>query len=226
MKGLKKNLIYWGYSFERIALAMLVGIVFYFVMMCFVQGDLGSENAGIEAYTQSLLGYLWIFACIGIFINGFTAALSYYPMSIFLGSSRRASFWAMQIMQHLVMLQYLLLGAAAYYVLDRTLFFDLRKMVFTMIGGGLALLALSHVTCICSAKFGRIAGIVVYIVSVILITVAAVILVVSGEGAPAGYEQIMQDILRKPYVFIGALMVDGITMWLYYLVVKKQDLQS
>lgn len=225
MKGLKKNLIYWGMSFERLALAMLSGIAAYAVMMCFMGGNIVGEGAGIDEYIQVLLGYLWIFAFIGIFVNGFTAALSYYPMSISLGSSRKASYVAMQIMQHLIMLQYLLIGATGYYIFDRATFFDLGKILLSIIGVFLILIALTNVTCIFSAKFGKIAGFVVYIVSLVLVVVTVVLVVLSNQGEVEGYKLMIQSILWKPYMFIGALVADVVTIGLYYSVVRKQDLQ-
>lgn len=225
MKGLKKNLIYWGMSFERLAMAMLAGIAVYAVMMCFMGGNIVGEGAGIEDYAQALLGYLWIFAFIGIFMNGFTAALSYYPMSISLGSTRKASYVGMQIMQHVIMLQYLLIGAIGYYIFDRATFWELGKVLFTIIGVFLALIALTNVTCIFSAKFGKIAAFVVYIVSLVLIVVTVVIVVLSNQGEVEGYKLMIQNILLKPYVFIGALAADAVTIGLYYSVVRKQDLQ-
>jgi len=225
MKGLKKNLIYWGMSFERLAMAMLAGIAAYAVMMCFMGGNIVGRGAGFEEYTQSLLGYLWIFAFIGIFMNGFTAALSYYPMSISLGSSRKSSYVAMQIMQHLIMLQYLLIGAIGYYIFDRATFGDLGKMLLTIIGVFLGLIALTNVTCIFSAKFGKTAGFVLYIVSLILVVATVVIVALSSEGELEGYQQVIRDILLKPYVFIGAFLADAVTMGIYYSVVRKQDLQ-
>lgn len=225
MKGLKKNLIYWGISFERLAMAMLAGIAIYAVMMCFMGGNIVGEGAGIEEYAQTLLGYLWMFALIGIFMNGFTAALSYYPMSISLGSTRKASYVGMQIMQHAITFQYLLIGAIGYYVFDREIFWELGKILLSIIGIFLGLIALTNVTCIISAKFGKIAAFVVYIVSLVLIVVTVVIVVLSGQGAVEGYKLMIQNILLKPYVFIGALVADAVTIGIYYSLVKKQDLQ-
>lgn len=220
MKGLKKNLIYWGYTFEKLAVALLAGIAVYTVMMCLMEGGIN-----IEDFSRFLLGYLWIFAFIGIFMNGFTAALSYFPMSISLGTSRKASFWAMQIMQHLIMLQYLVIGAVAYYLFDKELFFNMGKMVLSILGLFLALMTLTNITCICSAKFGKIAGLVVYIVSLILIVATVVIVLLSGQGELDGFEEVIRSIVMKPYLFVGALLADVITIGLYYLVAKKQDLK-
>lgn len=221
MKGLKKNLIYWADIMERMTLAMLTGIAVYAVMMSLMGGAAGDEGTGINGY----IAYLWIFATISVFLNGFNGALNYFPMSISLGSTRKASYVGMQIMMHLMMLQNLLIIAVAYYGVDRETFNEIKGIALTIVGVFVAIIAFTNITCIVSVKFGKGVGMVVYVVSLLLVIGVAVIAALSADGNADNIVQLLQNILLKPYVFIGALAADVISIAAYYPVIKKQDLQ-
>lgn len=177
MKDLKKNLIYWGLTFEKLTLAMIFGIVVYVLVMTLMGGGFSEEEL-----KESLLVYTWLFILISVFINGFFAANSYFPMTISLGSTRTVSFTAMQIMQHVILVQYILLSGVAYYFLNREVFDFLATCVLSIIGGIMTLMALSNVTCIISRRFGQVAGMIVYIGSLIIVVAAVVIFIISADS--------------------------------------------
>ena len=220
MKGLKKNLIFWAVTYEKVVGAMFLGIFVYVFMMAFVGGGISPEEL-----RSRFLGYIWLFIGISAFVNGFSGSLSYFPQTISLGSTRRASFTGMQIMQHVIMLQYLVIGIVAYFFLDQEMLVKLLQMGLSIIGGVLLLIALSNLVCICSVKFGRTVGMVVYIVTFISVLVGVCVVLFINSGNKEDIFHAISEICSKPYLFLGGILADAVTMALYYRMSLKQDLQ-
>ena len=220
MKGLKKNLIFWAVTYEKVAGAMFLGIFVYVFMMAFVGGTIS-----LEELKSSFLGYIWLFIGISAFVNGFSGSLSYFPQTISLGSTRRASFTGMQIMQHVIMFQYLVIGIAAYFFLDKVLLGKLVQMGFSIIGGVLLLIALSNLVCICSVKFGRTVGVGVYIAGILAGVALVLFVIFSADGNAEDIFNAISENCSKPYLFLGGILADAVTMAVYYRMSLKQDLQ-
>lgn len=220
MKGLKKNLIFWATTYEKVAGAMFLGIFFYIFMMTFVGG-----GSSIEELKSSFLGYIWLFIAISAFVNGFSGSLNYFPQTISLGSTRRSSFIGMQVMQHVIMLQYILIGAVAYYFLDKDMLVQLSKIGLSVIGGVLVLIALANLVCICSVKFGRGVGMAVYIVSILLGVVLVFVAIVFADGERETVLDVISGFLSKHYLLLIGVLADVVTNGVYYRLSLKQDLQ-
>lgn len=220
MKGLKKNLIFWAATYEKVAGAMFLGIAVYIFMMSF-----GGDGLSIEELKSSFLGYIWLFIAISAFINGFSGSLNYFPQTISLGSTRRASFIAMQVMQHVIMVQYLVIGAVAYYFLDKGILKQLIYAGLSIIGCVLMLIALANLVCICSVKFGRAVGMAVYIACIILGVVLALVVSFSADGDREVILNMMIGFIGKPYLLLAGVLADIVTAGIYYRISLKQDLQ-
>jgi len=224
MKDLKKNLIYWGKTLEWLSVSMIVGILCYVLAMSFMGGSFSEEEL-----KNSLLGYVWIFVCISIFVNAFTATSTYFPLTISLGSTRKGSFAAMQIMQHVIVFQYLILGAVAYYFFEREIFGFMMKCSLTIVGAFLLLMTLANVTCMVWARYGKTVGIVVYIVSLIIVVALVVVVMISATTNEERYQgaflEMMREWMQKPYLFIIGAVFDAVSVGLYYRAQKKNDLQ-
>lgn len=220
MKGLKRNLIFWATTYEKVAGAMFLGIAVYIFMMTFVGGGLS-----IEELKKSFLGYIWLFIAISAFINGFSGSLNYFPQTISMGSTRRSSFIAMQVMQHVIMLQYILIGVVAYYFLDREMLVKLAKLGCSVIGGVLVLIALANLVCICSVKFGRGVGMVVYIGGILLGVLLVFVAILFADGDGEAVLDALSGFLSKPYLLLIGVLADVVTTGVYYRLSLKQDLQ-
>ena len=224
MKDLKKNLIYWGMTFQKLSLSMILGIFAYVLVMVLMEGGFSEEEI-----KSAVLGYIWMVIPISVFINGFTASNSYFPMTISLGSTRKASFTAMQIMQHLIMVEYLLIGAAAYYFWNREVFDFLVMCVFTVIGVVLIFLALANMTWVISLKFGK-AGEAGYVATLLVILAVLVIFfIISANTEDERYMGVFLDSVRsfvqKPYLFVIGIIADAVSIGMYFHAMKKKDLQ-
>lgn len=223
MKGFMRNLVYWTKTYEQLAFSMIMGIMVYFLAMSCVGGNFSAEEL-----RSLILGYIGLFLMISIFVNGFTTATSYFPMTVSLSSTRRASFVAMQIVQHVITAQYLLLGAVAYYYWQRELFYFMSDCVLTLIGVLLLLIAIANFTCVISVKCGKIAGVVTYIASLIAILSFMVGIIASSivnENFAGDVVDKIREFVQKPYLFIGGLTLDAVILVIYYKVMKRSDIQ-
>ncbi len=224
MKGLTRSLRYWTFAFEKQMLAMLSGMAIAVFAMTLVDGGIFDG----ENLVDSLLGYIWVFAFISIFVNGFMAAQTYFGMAVSLGTTRRAGYAGMQIVQHLMLVQYFVLGGLAYYFWSRPTFELLASCVLALIGVALILMALTNCTCILTRRFGIVAGTVAYVVTLLLI-IGVVFLFIFSTGsenaAPMLEKSQLEMLIKTPLLFYIGALADGITVVLYYLTVKKCDLQ-
>ena len=102
MKSVRKNLVFWAITYEKMVMAMLMGMVVYVFM-------LGTMNGFSNESLRNILGFASLFLSIMILSNGYAGILSYFPQSISMGTTRKTSFVAMQIMQHVIAIQFLIM---------------------------------------------------------------------------------------------------------------------
>lgn len=219
MKGMKSSLIYWGWILEKMMLTLIAGILCYLVVMVFISG--GFDEEMLKMIPQ----FVCMVICISAFMNVLSGVNTYFPLSVSLGSTRKASYVAMQIIQHLIMLEYLILGAAVYFLTQKEAFLVLTEYVLTIIGAVFLLLALANLAGMVSARFGRTAGVITYLC--IFVAVVAVILVggISGKLDDLMFLDTLGDFARKPYLLMIGILLDSMVIGSYYTVIKKQDLQ-
>lgn len=217
MKDLKRNLIYWGKTFEQLTLAVMAGVLVYALMELLMNGTASLKT--------ELLGYVWLFTCVVIFVFGNTAVYSYFPLTVSLGSSRKTSFLVMQVMHHLCAIQYLLFGGVCYFFLDREMLTVLAVCLPTIFGVLLLLLAITNLTCMISLKFGKAIGIIAYVVLVLLIIGTFVVIMVSGDTENGAMPEEVIDVIHKPHLLWIGIMADIVSIGCYYPVMKKVDLK-
>lgn len=214
MRSMKKNLVFWAMTYEKMAMAMLLGILVYYFMMSMMNSFSIEELRGI-------IGFMVVFLSIMILSNGYAGILSYFPQSISMGTTRKSSFIAMQVMQHVIAIQFLLLGGISYYMVDRTEFDKLMEVGVSIGGGVLILIALSNLVCSTFGKFSRNVGTVLYVLGIVAGVVVTIVLMLSDWTE----EGTVREFFMKPYLLIGGILADIIAIGIYYRVIKKQDLQ-
>lgn len=214
MKSMKKNLVFWAMTYEKMAMAMLMGMVVYVFM-------LGAMNGFSNETVRNIMVFMSFFLCLMILSNGYSGVLSYFPQSVSMGTTRKDSFIAMQIMQHVIAIQFLVMGGIAYYMVDRAEFAKLMEMGISIVGGVFILIALSNLVCSTFGKFSRNVGTALYVLAVVAGVVVGVLLLLSdrtGDGT-------VGDFFAKPYLFLGGILADILAIGIYYQIIKKQDLQ-
>lgn len=217
MRGLKQNLVYWGRTLESALAIVLLGSAAYALMM----GIFGDGFTG-DGFWLSVLAYS---VCMVFIVNTFNSVNLYFPLTVSMGSTRKASYMAMQMVQHLIMLQYLLLVIIVCVLWERELFEGMLGLWQTVIGVVLLLLTVSNVTGICVVKFGKIIGTAVYIVGLFAM-VLSVMWIVACEGDATGVlrKEIVEFIKGSGFLVTG-ILADGAAVGVYYRVLKKKDLK-
>jgi len=217
MKSMKRSLIFWTIIFEKLAMALFVGIAVYIVMMS-MMGSFSIEEA------RNLMGFMALLFSVMIITNGYSGMVNYFPMSISMGTTRKTSFIAMQIMQHFMVVQFLVLGGIAYYVVDKAQFGRLMEVGISILGGTMILLALSNLVCSISSKFGIGVGTAWYVIALLVGIVVPILFVVLAQSDGEIIFERFRKFLTKPYLFIGGILADIIAIGSYYRIIKKQDL--
>lgn len=103
MTAIKRNLKYWGYSVEMLVLAV-VGVTALLGVMQYL-GD------GLEEALDYLSDFMPMVCTITMCMLGFVGVGTYFPFSMTMGSTRKASFVGMQVMAHAMAAQIVLLTA-------------------------------------------------------------------------------------------------------------------
>lgn len=223
MKGLKRNLRYWLGNLEVQALTMTAVMLVMVVVMAFLEG----ENV-IEIFWSRLSAYLILVMFIFTFSHAFSCMTNYFPLTISLGSDRKSSFIAMQLSQHLVMLELLTICLLSMnYAWDGVI----RESIALVITVGVAVLfflqGFGTIISMVTLKFGRNVGTAVYI-SVLVITMLAIgitagFLAAGVEAQDFSWQDILENV--KLWLPVAAILFDAAMVVMQYRCMRKCDLQ-
>lgn len=218
MQGLKSNIRYWGYTLEY----MLLVVLGMLLLICVMTGFDNLSNLHI-LYLEGLsdMGFLYIFLIVCII--AFSGAVSYFPFTLSMGSTRKNSFIGMQIALHLLevqMVAVVLIAKAVLGTLD-----ELGKVSYMLIAYVSALfiaIALGNFISATILRFGRTAGLIMYFLILVL--------VIGSVGVVVGMQLIVNiggtaaKLLDGPIVMIG-LVLDAVSIGIYYKVVRKLEVR-
>lgn len=222
MRGLGRNMKFWIRTLEGFTLGALLGMAVASVFVAASsEGDLWLE------ILTTLPAYLVMATPLLCFTNAYSSLNTYFPLTVSLGSDRKSSFVAMQIAQHFIVLQLLIIGLLlalpAWFEGDE--WFWLIKAALT---ASFLLMGSGMLSCTIFLKFGRSVGVVVYLISLVIIVLAfvwvvlsliddSITITVSFSGAAA--------LLNKPWMLLVAIGFDAAMIGVLYRNVCKTDLQ-
>lgn len=223
MKGLKRNLRYWIGSMEVQVLIMVAVMLVMVVLMAGMNG----ENV-LEVFWSRFSTYMILLIFIFTFSNSFSSVITYFPLTISLGSDRKSSFVAMQLSQHLIMAELLVISLLS---MGYAWFDGMKKAAVMVAAIAVAVLfflqGLGAIISMVTLKFGRNVGTAVYI-CVIVVTMLAIGIVAGFMAAGVGAQDFSwQDILQKIKVWlpIAAVLFDVAMVTMMYRCIAKCDLQ-
>ena len=159
MDGIKRNLLYWGYTIGltlSMILAMVLGI-------CIVTGLDESGNI-LLAFCATLDKYGGMYMPLFMGMLGMVTISNYLPFTLSMGSTRRDSFIGMEIMLHLEGILLIGIIIAAGSVSGRTangMFFFSRALLLVSSA------ALCNVTGWAYLRFGKVVSLILFLVLVI-----------------------------------------------------------
>lgn len=219
MQGLKSNIRYWGYTVEYMLLVVL-GTLFLICVLNGFDNLSGLPNMYLEMISD--MGYLYLI--LVMCMVSFSGALSYFPFTISMGSTRKNSFLGMQIALHLLEAQLVALVLMAKAVLGNIDEFGKTSyMIITLISIMFVSVAMGNFLSAAIMKFNRTVGFVLYFIMIGLF-VGGLAVVVGLELDMKDIMPVLTNLIRGPVVFIAAAL-DAISIAVYYMVVRKIEVR-
>ena len=221
MKGIGRNIKFWSITMQKMTLYMVFMILAILTFMTFMDGGNLMEELG-----RTLPNYLIMVSFMSIFMNALNSMCTYFPMTVSLGSTRKQSYLAMQIVQHLILGELVVMIYACYHFLtaesDRGFFADypllLLGLIFLVQGFG----DLVSASCL---RFGRSIGVIVYLAAIVILVAAGVGIALSGALDALAIGGSMEQLLTAPWILLLGIFVDAIMIVILYLQVRKSTLQ-
>lgn len=222
MRGLGRNMKFWIRTLEGSTLGALLGMAVASVFVAASsEGDLWLETL------TALPAYIVMATPIICFSNAYSSLNTYFPLTVSLGSDRKSSFIAMQIVQHFIVLELLIIGI----LLALPAWFEGDEW-FWLIKAALAasflLMGLGMLSSTIFLKCGPGVGVVVYLISVVIIALAFVWVVLSliedSITITASFSW-AAALLNKPWMLPAAIGFDAAMIGVLYRNICKTDLQ-
>lgn len=211
MIAIKRNLKYWGYSIEMLLVPVL-GVMAMLGLFEYM-GD------GLEAAFEYLLNFMPMMCTILMAMLGFVGVGTYFPFSMSMGSTRKASFVGMQVMAHVMAVQIVLLTAGlnfAYAHLcgaGNTLYTFATYSFWVFLSSGIC-----SVISAVSIKFGRVWATIAYILFAVIGGVAlTVALRIVADGDVSMTVQLIG--------LAGSFVFDVLMGFICFLAIKKYEVR-
>lgn len=218
MSGLKRNMYYWGSILHKQMFGILAYvIVFVFFIALSGGGDLKTEIMNIVPT------YIVMLIILVPFLNAISGSSTLLPVSISFGTTRKASYTAMQMIQHIIMLEFLIIAAAVYYWGEPETLEIALNYLFVLIGAICMIIALGNIISIINFKCGKTAGIIAYLI-IVFGMVIGIIGLMALEDASA-IEKILIFFVDKQYLGLVGVAFDLVTVYGFYKAIQKSNLQ-
>lgn len=201
-------------------LTMLLTIIGVLAVMTFLDGGNFREEFG-----ESLPSFLIMVAFLTVFMNALNGINTYFPVTVSLGSTRKQSYIAMQIIQHLIMAELTILvylcchffTAVKYGGFFVTYPLTFAGLLLLMVGAG------NLVSAMC-IRFGRTIGMIVYI-AVIILVAGSIGIGIAGRFDFNVSGSRLEQLLSAPWILLLGIAVDLFTMLALYFQIRKKNLQ-
>jgi len=201
------------------------GIIFGMIVLIVALTSLFDGGDFLTVFLRDLPVYLLMACVMMIMVYGFTAISIYFPMSVTFGSRRSPSIIMMCISEHIISIVAMAVSFGALLYTKPELR-DIAKACWPFVVAVLAaIMVAGNLVSLLSNRFGRVVGIIIYIVMVFSISVCLG-LVLSGTAV---------DLLEKVASFnvfgLGVLatviviILDILSVYGLLLSVRKKDLE-
>ncbi len=211
MTAIKRNLKYWGYSIEMLLVPVL-GVMAMLGLFEYM-GD------GLEAALDYLLNFMPMMCTILMAMLGFVGVGTYFPFSMSMGSTRKASFVGMQMMTHVMAVQIVLLTAvlnivyAQLYGTGKTPYTLVTYAFWVFLSGGIC-----NVISAISIKCGRVWATAAYILFAVIGGIAlTVMLRLAEKGDVAFGVQLI--------CLAGSIVFDILMGFVCFLAIRKYEVR-
>lgn len=219
MSSMGRNIKHWILYQIKTA-----GITFGLIIALCAFVALVSGDAVLDSFFTILPVYLTMMATFSIIVNGFTGVSVIFPITVSFGAKRKESIYAMTLSVHLTaIVEYGVSLAALLYVKPQYL--DLVKGLWPAIIAVICMvLAFGNLVAMLSNKYGRMAGMICYIVIVLIAAVSIGFLI--GMVADKIQTTVI-SVLPLAISTVAAIVMigfDALSTYLLYKSVKVKDL--
>lgn len=221
MAGLKANLRYWGHVCGQMLLQIFVVYAIYATFI----GQAGSVQELPRTFCVNSLRYYPMLSMFLLCVMGFSVVSLYIPFTLSMGSTRKDSFWGMEIMMfgmELIMYVFAMgVGAFGRSYFENVAFGDTLRE-YGLVFFSLIILAMCffHIVGICNIKFNRTVGFIVYF---------GIAMVCIGCGTFIMMQEIKNTFLYVPFinpaVIAGIAVLCAVTGYLFYRQIKKLEVR-
>lgn len=217
MKGLGRNIRFITWRLNELFFTMLFVFGLTILLFGIMEGDIGG------AFILFLPSYIIMMIFMTVMMNSISGGDLYLLTAVSMGATRKQSSIGSIIAQHIVLLEMgILLGACALLFEENGIMQMVRSYPLGTIGGGLWVFGLGILISAVSVQYGKMYGVLVFLVITICTVLAVVLLgVVTGVEINAKIFEAM----NAPIPILVGLAVDLVASYIYCRVIRKVDLK-
>lgn len=223
MKGIGRNLLFWGKTLEKMVLMMVLWIIGIVSFMTLAEGgDFWTELG------NQLPSYLIMLTFLTVFMTSMNGIQIYFPLTVSFGSGRKQSFVAMQVIQHVIAAELVAAVSVCSYFFNPQFWWLISSYFMSVLGVLLVFMGMGNLISITYMRFGRTMGVLLYIAILILI-IAIGVFGFSMTGKSIGIDFLTQgginSFLQGPFILLFGILFDAVLIAIFYLGVRKQNLK-
>lgn len=214
-----RNMKYWMVMIGKTFL-----VIFGMILAIIAINALASGGSLIEEFIQTAPRYLVMMAALMTIALAYSNICVVFPLTVTFGTRRTPSVVSMLISEHIfVFIAFMIAGISFFYSFRE---FDnlLPALLPIVIAVVCLMMFLSNLVALLSSALGRVAGMICYFVSIIVVTALSVILIVSEIDKVIAALETGSVILYVVAAIALAVLLDVGTAALLVLHVKKKDL--
>lgn len=223
MKGIGRNLLFWGKTLEKMVLFMTLWIIGLVAFMTLMEG-----GSFWEVFGGQMPSYLIMLAFLSLFVSSMNGVQIYYPLTVSFGSTRKQSFVAMQLILHLIVAEYIAMICLFSYFFNAQVWQLVSRYFVSVAGAFFIILAMGNLISTTYMRYGRALGMLLYVILLILI-ISVCIIGFSVAGKDAGMDWMVQGrldaLLLSPAILALGLVLDAVIIAIFYGMIRKQNLK-
>lgn len=219
MEGFGRNFKFWGWYYcktDALTALMIVGMVAFMAIF--------DENGFAQAFSTLLPLYLGMMVVMEVIVFGFTSITVLFPFAVGFGAKRNSCIWAKTLFEHIVFVVNATIAVIAFAWANP----EYRDMIIISIPVLIALMgflmAAGNLVAMFSSRFGRTAGMIIYIIIVALFVVLTIMFMATGVVEPLINTFLYNSFAFGVVIAIVCLALDGLSAYWLLASVKNKDL--
>ncbi len=216
---MERNLKYWAYYICKTSaqvVAMIIGMV---AIISFFDG------AGFfDAFITNLPLYLLLMCLMVVVVYGYTNITTVFPITVAFSSRRKTSIYGMMLVNHIIFAVLMTLSVLSLMYSQEAVRELMPALWPLFIGGSALLMFFGNMVGVFSNKFGRVAGMIVYIIFVVILSVGFGLVI--GFMGRSGMLEVLMAFQGGLLIIISiaGVLLDLLSIWLTAKCVEKKDI--